>query len=241
MKRATLLILLACSSLPAMAQLRTSSPALPAPQAAHTSLRPRADVIQNIIKFDPLQLMHGEFGLHYERRLNDQLGWEVGAGITFQDYVWHIGRSIGGKDFLDPGRIQSHNNGIALRTALRLYPVGNADEPNRFFMGLGVQYKTYSWTTEVLNYRNVNLDPVASGTFEESRKLTDIQILFGQQHFLNTNMLVEYFAGAVVRFQQLQGVNFTNWEAPATGLQANYEESSTGPNLVLGLRIAYGF
>ena len=58
---------------------------------------------------------------------------------------------------------------------------------------------------------------------------------------LNTNMMVEYFAGAVVRFQQLEGVNFTNWEEPATGLQANYEESSTGPNLVLGLRIAYGF
>ncbi|MBX3101819.1 MAG: hypothetical protein KF690_04875 [Bacteroidetes bacterium] len=235
------MLLLLAGPLYAQQKVRTYTP--PAINWAASMPRAQGDVIQNIIKFDPLQLIHGEFGLHYERRLNDQLGWEVGMGITFRDYVWQLGREIGGKEFMDPKRIESYTNGIALRTALRLYPVGNADEPNRFFMGLGVQYKTYGWNTVVENYRNPSfpLEVVAKGTFEESRKLTDIQILFGQQHFLNTNMMVEYFAGAVIRFQQLQGVNFDSWEEPRSGLNSSYEENHTGPNLVLGLRIAYGF
>lgn len=227
MKHGVLLLLMLALGLPAA--------------TAQNMMRTRTEgVNDNIFKFDPLQIAHGEFGLHYERRLLDQLGIEVGAGATLRDYYWHGLRSIVGEDYLDPARITQYNTGLAVRGAIRLYPTAEADQLTRLFLGLGMQHKQYSWQSLYEGVIPQIGDMPRDITVDESRQLTDIQVLFGQQHFLNSNMLVEYFAGAVLRFQTLEGAQFEDWET-MTGLERAHTESTTMPGLILGFRIGYGF
>ncbi|MCE3007138.1 MAG: hypothetical protein LW884_02150 [Bacteroidetes bacterium] len=197
-------------------------------------------VNNNILKFDGLQLAHGEFGLHYERRIVDQLGVELGAGVLLQDYYWHLLRSVTDREFMNPEYYDEVRNGFALRASVRLYPSELPTDLNRLFFGIGFQHKQYGWTATYKDYQAVEGAVLQTDTFEESRRLTDIQILFGNQHFLNSNMLLEYYAGAVLRFQELKGTYFNDFDK-RVGISRDHTESSTLPGVVLGLRLAYGF
>lgn len=186
------------------------------------------------LKLNLLAPLGGNIAVHLERKLLPKLTAEGSAGITLRNF---------GENFLyDFFEVQNdHNFGIireqgigpSVSGAIKYYPDGALEG--------------YYFSPEI-RYRRYNSNAWESGSigapYEEFRALTDFKLMFGYVNYLDEHIVLEYFAGIGIRYNNQEMLSFVEVDpttgAPVYGVRLLKEQEYV-PLLSLGLKFGFSF
>jgi hypothetical protein len=187
--------------------------------------------VRNAIKFDPVQIIFGDYELYYERIITKGFSFEVGMGVTGRNYA--VGWSHYSLDNL--ARNVNIKTGGAFTFTIRKYIV-SSEELNGPYVGLGIKALNYKTEFEVVDSAGV----LTNNVFTDSRRYLNLQTMIGWQWLPATsNVFVDGFIGVAFRNMDFDVVRSQNINDPNAYSVTN--EKDTDFAFIVGLRIGYGF
>lgn len=187
--------------------------------------------VRNAIKFDPVQIVFGDYELYYERIIAKGFSFEVGAGITGRNYA------VGWNDYsLDNlARNIDIKTGSAFTLTLRKYIV-SSDELNGPYVALGMKALNYKTNFEVIDSAGV----LTNDVFTDTRKYINIEGTIGWQWLpASSNLFIDGFVGLAYRNKDFDVVRSNDINDPESYTVTN--ETGTDFAFRFGLKVGYGF
>lgn len=187
--------------------------------------------VRNAIKFDPVQVVFGDFKLYYERILSNRWSAEGGIGFTRRNYAagWfdYDLDNLGAHIDIETGGSYS----LALRYYLRKDP-----ELNGPYLSLSYGYREYR-----KKYRT--LDDAGNLTGEaltDRRTFSTLALLIGVQPLsYSGNVFVDVQTGPALRFVDFQQVRAPDDLHPQKHHYHHIDRMNFGWEV--GVRIGFGF
>ncbi len=188
-------------------------------------------LIQNAIKFDPVQILYGDFRIYYERVISNQFSFQIAAGITRRNYT------AGWFDYeLDNfGENIDIQTGYSISFSVRRY-FEDLEEPDGLYLDLGINYRTYSKGFAVFD----STGTLTGDVFEDNRNILSASSKIGFQLLsLTSNLFFDIYTGPAIRFKDFQIVRSTDLNDPSAYFIEPLEEIAFGWDF--GVRLGLGF
>lgn len=187
--------------------------------------------VVNAIKFDPVQVLFGDFQFYYERIISDRWSIEAGFGPSRRNYT----ASLFEYELDDFGS----NIDIQTRYAASLWA-------RRYFWDSGELYGLYL-AGAVLHRRNDKTYNVIGGdgeltghSFDDSRAYTSFMLFTGYQALtLASNIFFDFYIGAGLRYRDFEVVRSSDLNDP-DAFQTTSEQSWIGA-FQAGIKVGVGF
>jgi len=187
--------------------------------------------IRNAIKYDPVQIIVGDFSFYYERFLAPGWGAEAGVGFTRRNYA------AGWNDYsLDNlARNVDIGTGYSYSLSLRKY-LRAAEELGGFYTALGYSERKYYTTYAVVD----TAGELTGDQFDDTRLHRTVSLAVGYQALgITSNLFVDFFIGAAVRFREFDTVVATDiFDASTFSVVPS---NSTQWGILAGLKFGFGF
>ncbi len=155
----------------------------------------------NCIKWNYTALGRGVFLMNYERIVQKKISAEVGAGLTFRDFLFEAFRAsyFEGSDFTNA------KFGYALEGGIRLYPK-DVNEFEGFFISPMVSYRKYLIPQNTSSASSTQ--PLT--TFTPGYNFTDLQFKIGYSYesLWDVDLLGEVYAGVAIRYATVKYYDF---------------------------------
>lgn len=187
--------------------------------------------VRNAVKFDPVQIVFGDFRLHYERIISDRWSGEASIGITRRNYAagWFD------YDLDNLGAQVDIRTGPAAGLIMRRY-FHAGPELDGPYLAAGFIFRDY-----IKDYRPLDRYGELTGqSFTDRRRFSSIVVLFGVQPLsYSGNIFADFFTGPALRF-----VNYDQVRARETsGGDTHYVRhvSKVDMGWEIGVRIGFGF
>ena len=189
------------------------------------TIDPKKDikVNKNCIKWNWSLLARGVFAFNYERLISSQLSYELGAGLTYRDYMYELGQ--GNDDFIDGSSKVSL--GKFMEGSLRFYP--KEGDLEGFFVSPFIRFRNYNIETilEDINY-------------SAGYKMTDIGFNIGvQREAWYTGIMVESYFGVAYSYRVADQPYVDN--NGTTSLVIQNKSNKWIPIFTLGFKIGLPF
>ena len=186
------------------------------------------DSVQQAIKINFLQLARGEFALYYEHRLGDPFSFEIGAGVTYVDYLYEI--FVNESRFLgknSEGRSVRFLSGFAGHAQLRWYPSKYETAISGYYFGADVSRR--DWQMDYL----VNTGLISEPT-RIKRRWSEFKLQFGfQDAEPYENTFWEWFVAGGLRFADEETVD-------GAGIDAVFNHQRYWqPVIAIGLKMGF--
>jgi hypothetical protein len=187
--------------------------------------------IRNALKFDPVQIIFGDYQLFYERILTNHLSFEAGAGFTRRNY------GAGWFDYsLDNlGDNVDINTGYSFTIALRYY-LKDSEELLGPYVSAGANFRNYLTTYSVIDTTGV----LTGDQYDDERIYNSYYLTVGYSALpTRSNLFMDFFVGIALRQK-----DFTIVKADDIFIPETYyidEENTTAVGFQIGARIGFGF
>ena len=145
------------------------------------------------LKFNPLLFLRGDVPIYIEYGLTSRVGVEVGAGITFTDYL--------AVDFISntfSNQSWKSNIGYSARIDFKIYASYFTYQAEGAFFAIGYRHQRYS--RELLD--NFSID---NTYFTDNN---DFKLAFGYVEYFADNIYIEPYIGVGVRYKQFDEVSY---------------------------------
>jgi len=186
----------------------------------------------NCIKWHYSLLGRGIFLMDYERPISPKFSIEVGAGLTFRDFIFEAFRS----DYFELGS-DDFKFGYALEAGARFYPK-EADEFTGFYVSPMVSYRKYN-VPQIVSSGSQS----SSSTFSPGYNFTDLQFKIGfcYESLWDFDLLGEVYFGVGVRYAKVSyyGVQYNSMTG--VGVYTPMEKKLQLPQLMAGLKFGLPF
>lgn len=183
------------------------------------------------VKFDPVQVLFGDFQFYFEYYLGKQWSVEAGAGPTRRNFL----ASTFEYDLDDFGANVDIRTRYAGSLWLKRYfwDTGELYGP---YMALAAMHRRHDKTLNVINEEGF----LSGEAFEDVRRYTSVMLVGGFQAIpLSSNIFCDFYLGLGVRFRDFDMVRSYDVNNPAA-YQISAEQSWIGA-LQLGVKLGYGF
>jgi hypothetical protein len=192
------------------------------------------DCVKNVIKVNTLSFLRGEFPVYYERAITHDVSVEIGAGVTFRNY---IPLTMEG-DYVDDYSAGTEIKiGPSFHAGFRYYFLDDI-EPQGGYLHLDFAYLEY-----IKDIRTKN----AQGEFTEvkyrdTQTYNDIRLLYGYQVLSATsNWLFDFYGGVGLRDQRATNV-VENYDIATNVWSYEINEiDQVVPAVFLGVKVGVGF
>jgi len=146
---------------------------------------------KNCIKWNWSVLTRGEFLLDYERYLGGNFTMELGAGITYEDFLFEATYNSTSADFSTNFNYGSPSLGLGGEAGLRYYLTGY-DNMEGLFIEATVSYRPYSFPNAIFKPN--------TGTIIPGYDFLDEQFKFGYSNSsFFSNFVTEVYVGVGIR------------------------------------------
>lgn len=209
---------------------------------AHKDSMRRAD--RNSLKWNWSLLTRGVFLINYERYLGSNLSLEVGAGITYRDFLFELTKSVGGDTVeqfssnTNTSEFGSASPKLCGEVGIKYYP-GGFDNMEGVYLEATVSYRSYS-------FPNPTYTPLIGGTgYVPGYSFIDEQFKFGytaSNWF--SDFTTEIYIGIGIRnatVNSYQDVTTYNQFQDPVEAYKPITLHSTYPQPLLGFKIGYPF
>jgi hypothetical protein len=186
------------------------------------------DSVQQALKVNPTNWLHGDFSLYYEYRLSNHFSAEAAAGVTYIDYMYEIiqneGRFI--SKFSESSSAKFYS-GYSGRFQFRWYPSNYETAITGYYLAPEISTRTYK-----MDYL-VNTGLIAE-PHRLNRKYVDLRLQFGHQDAdPYDSFFWEWYVSAGLR-------HFNEDYVTGAGLDAEFGHSDYwGPIVGVGLKIGF--
>lgn len=187
--------------------------------------------VRNALKFDPVQILFGDYQLYYEVYLTPHSSIEAGFGPTRRNYAanWfdyeldNLGSNVNVK------------TRFAFTLVYRRYFWAD-EELFGPYMSAGVNYRRFDKTYDVLDATG-NL---TGASFDDSRRYSSVMVYGGYQALsLMSNIFADFYIGVGLRYKDFDVVRSYNVNNPDSYRVTTQEEFAFG--LQAGVKIGVGF
>jgi hypothetical protein len=198
---------------------------------------------KNCLKWNWSVLTRGVFLIDYEFYISHNFSVEIGAGITYEDFLFEATKNIGNSDtvqqFLTSNSTYSYGTpspNFCGEAGLRYYP-GGFDNLEGFYLEATVSFRKYS-------YSNPTFSPTIS-TITPGYTFLDEQFKFGyvSSHWFS-DFVYEFYIGIGVRnvtANMYEGLNEINSSGNVTEYYKPVTLKATYPQPLLGFKLGYPF
>lgn len=190
--------------------------------------------VKNVIKLNAFSFFRGEFPVYYERAISHNVSVEIGAGITFRNY---IGLSLSGDDVDDYSAGTEIIVGPSIHAGFRYYFQDDI-EPQGPYLHLDFAHLDY---LKDIRAKDANGD-LTDTRYRDSRTYNDIRLLYGFQNLSSTsNWLFDFYGGIGMRNRRMETVT-ENYDT-VTGIWSYDFETidDVVPALFLGVKVGLGW
>lgn len=158
--------------------------------------------VKNVLKANPLLFLRGEVPLYFERALSPRLSMEIGAGITYRNYV-NLTFAGDHGDADDFGAGTKILPSPAFHIGTRYYLVDDL-EPQGQYLQLEFAYLRYA--KEISEQDSLGL---FNGTTNlDERIFNDVRLYYGYQKLSGTsNWLFDFYGGVALRNRYMEIVS----------------------------------
>lgn len=192
------------------------------------------DCVKNVIKLNAFSFFRGEFPVYYERAITHDVSIEIGAGITFRNYIslpWD------GDDVDEYSAGTEIKIGPSVHAGFRYYFLDDL-EPQGVYLHLDFTHLDYIKDIREKDAEG-NLTDVRH---RDQRTFNDLRLLAGYQLLgATSNWLFDFYGGIGLRDRNMQVVNET---LNLVDDQWSYETEiidDVVPALYMGVKVGVGF
>lgn len=188
--------------------------------------------VTNALKFDPVQIVFGDFQVYFEKMIGSRFSVEVGAGPTRRNFAaswWD--------DELDAlGRNVGVRTRYAATLAGRLY-LRESGELHGPYVAMMAAHRRHDKVIEVIDENGVLVPGVQ---FTDVRRFTSLMLAGGFQALsMRSNVFADFYLAGGVRYKSLREVATADIHDPAAH---RIDRLRTWvPVFQPGVRIGYGF
>ena len=187
----------------------------------------------NNLQWNYSLLARGAFAFTYERRINDYLGAEIGAGPTlFYDFTNYIFSS----DFMDSfdnGEKNSYSPGIFLSATAKVYPKQMNDFEG-FYMAPTFRYRTYNYKSTFSNWDYDSHEDIEYSR-KRSLKTTDVAFVVGYQWESWWEIMFSSYFGFGWTMKSYDKIDYDNPAKPTKKV------TDSGPLFLIGASVGFTF
>lgn len=237
MKKLITISILAIASLTSMAQSVTVYDPY---NATNLNKNKTKSPIYNNVQWNWSLITRGAFAMAYERKINNYISAEVGAGLTYFDPMTYMSLS---DDETNPfgGYSNKYDAGYLISVGLRVYPK-EMDEFEGAYAQPTIRHRTYNYTTTteesyLYDYNTSQSTTIPSESFKMSMVATDFALLIGYQSEGWNDIMYNSYIGF--------GVTKKTYDYVQTNSTTNKYEviqvSDNIPNIFLGFSLGFSF
>jgi hypothetical protein len=188
------------------------------------------------VKTDIFSILTGEFPVIGEYRIGKKISVEASAGLTYG----YLSGSLFNAEELNStnGNNSSYNDsqtpemGSSFRASFKYFPSSDYDAIEGWYFGVQLMSKTvnrgYDQSSEVLK------------DGKDSYTKSGAAIIIGKQLFADSNIVWDfYFGGGIANIKHNFLTTSYDSNTQVTTVLSN-ENSKSGPNILLGLRVGFG-
>ena len=222
-----------------------------------TAKKKKRSTETNFVKIAPLSFLSGSVPIYYERKINDFLSVQVGAGVTTRNYLkeWINNGEIGGnngdnnKDEIKWNGVTPYNNNLNSHSDFtnRKSSIGYtvSVEPRIYFDNEGIggsfvsigyslsKYKTSSRQIQT----GVNDLMFINSYFPEYESISDVSVNFGSQT-LNDRISIEYTFGIALRNKKGERYAYT-YDTNSKYIDGLASYKKTIPAFLFSFKVGY--
>jgi hypothetical protein len=179
---------------------------------------------KNCIKWNYGMLVRGAFVINYERLITDKFTFEVGAGITYRDFLSEFSRSTG----------YFSTNDLKTETKIGCYFDGSF----RYYFSEGLFEGVY--TSPFVRYRKYNITETQEDNYNlpAGYKFTECGLLFGFQEEKDySGIWKDIYFGLGYRILEIQDKNYSNETLKYYTESKKYKY----PAILFGVKLALPF
>jgi len=188
---------------------------------------------QNNLQWNYSLLTRGAFVFTYERKINDYLGVEIGAGPTmYYDFSYYI-FSTDFQNSLEGDSKNSYNIGMFLSAAAKIYPKQMVDFEG-FYAAPTFRYRTYNYITTVSSWDDWGIDLIEY-SHKRSLKATDMAFIVGYQWESWWEVTLNSYFGFGWTMRSYDKIDYDHPVNPAKKV------NSSGPLFILGASLGITF
>lgn len=188
---------------------------------------------KNIIKWNLSMLGRGAFEMDYERCISDKLTFEVGAGLTYIDFIREV--SANSDDFTFENT--KFKYGPLLTADLKFYPKTVLGFEG-MYVSIPIRYRGYSSDKEI-TYNILNLygiDQNVTSTFHNNAQHFEYGFIVGSQTGNYWDLTWDYFFGVGLNSMTLNQPVFDDNQVPS-----QVSEHRTRPIIFFGFKLGLPF
>lgn len=187
--------------------------------------------VTNAVKFDPVQILHGDFRFYYERMIGKRWSAEASFGPTRRNYT----ASIFQYELDDLGANVNIQTRYAAGLSVRRY-FWETDELYGLYLAGAVVHRLHEKSHSVIGTDG----DLTGDVFEDSRRYTDFVLMVGYQALtLGSNIFFDFYAGAGARYRDFDVLRSSDLNDP--GAYAVTSEQSWIGTFVVGVKLGVGF
>jgi len=197
------------------------------------------DCVKNVIKINPLLFFRGEIPIYFEHAISQRVSMEIGAGVTYRNYL-HL--TFAGDDADDFGAGTKIIPKPAFHLGARYY-FKDELEPDGAYLQIEFAYLDYA---KDISLKKDTTGEFTGKTLHDERVYNDVRLYYGYQ-LLNSssNWLFDVYGGVALRSRHLEVVHENQKVDALTGvLTYDYTlDKSTDlvPAFFLGIKVGVGF
>lgn len=182
---------------------------------------------RNAIKLNPLLFLRGDIPIYFEKNITDKIFIEIGAGVTFRDYLTSTNYNLDDDHDLE----YDVKLGYSYRIGLRYYAADFSYEPYGFYFGLSYQSQNYrSVLTSLNDLEDLNND------IKTHNK--DFRLEIGYVTTFEESVFLEPYIGLGIRSRKFDEITIDSNNSNV------YEIEKTNdivPFLSAGVKIGFSF
>lgn len=187
--------------------------------------------VTNAVKFDPIQIIQGDFRIFYERMIGKRWSAEASFGPTRRNYT----ASIFQYELDDFGANVNIRTRYAAGLAVRRY-FWETDELYGLYVSGAVVHRVHEKSHSI-----IGIDGTLTGhAFEDRRRYTDLMCLVGYQALtLQSNIFFDFYVGAGARYRDFDVLRSSDLNDP-NAYAVTSEQSWIG-TFTAGVKLGIGF
>jgi len=187
--------------------------------------------VHNALKFDPFQILRGEIGLFYERKISNHISAEVGLGITRRNWSY----ALFNVDADDLRRNIAVRTGPSARLGVRYY-LKDSPELDGWYLMPQVAYRVYEKKFAELD----SAGDLNGRDHIDQREIGEVNLTVGFQKLgAESNFFYDVYVG--IGYAWRRGTEVKRQDAPVQTLFVSEDLVNDGLVPVIGLKLGWGF
>jgi hypothetical protein len=194
---------------------------------------------KNVIKWNASILSRGVFLLNYERAITDNFSLEVGAGVSYQDFLYGESKNINSETSSLMINGQTINDktispGFALEISPRYYPQSN--DMDGFYFSPFARIREYNATITDPQFHNDSTKTYQTfkGTYNFGQLTTDYGLLIGYQTEVwdwYQKFTVDYYFGVSYRTNIVKDTKYNG------SMLTIIDKQNSFPTILIGAKV----